>query len=219
MREAADAAAVVVLALPWTEAAEAVPTLGPLAGKIVIECMNSLALRDGVLLLERGFATSAGETVAEWLPAARVVKTLNQVGAAVMADTSGFATPPVMFMASDHAEAKTTVAGLLADLGFEPLDAGNLIQARYLEPYAMVWINQSLYQGKRAPLGIRCPHPRGAIRLALRTEHRERRTRQQRLLRHAHCPDRNRALLGADAPFPSDGRLVRGRVELHACEA
>ena len=151
VREAADAAAVVVLALPWTAAAEAIATLGPLAGKIVIDCMNPLTLRDGVLVLERGFTTSAGETVAEWLPGARVVKTLNQVGAAVMADTSGFVAPPVMFMASDHADAKTTVAGLLTDLGFEPLDAGGLIQSRYLEPYAMAWINQTLYQGKSAP--------------------------------------------------------------------
>jgi predicted dinucleotide-binding enzyme len=151
VREAADAAAVVVLALPWNAAAEAIETLGPLAGKIVIDCMNPLTLRDGVLVLERGFATSAGEAVAEWLPEARIVKTLNQVGAAVMADTSGFAAPPVMFMASNHAEAKTTVAGLLADLGFEPLDAGDLIQSRYLEPYAMVWINQTLYRGKSLP--------------------------------------------------------------------
>ena len=149
--EAAAAAAVIVLALPWNAAAEAVQTLGPLAGKIVIDCMNPLTLRDDVLVLERGFTTSAGETLAEWLPAARIVKTLNQVGAAVMADTSGFAAPPVMFMASDHADAKATVAGLLADLGFEPLDAGNLIQSRYLEPYAMVWINQTLYQGKSLP--------------------------------------------------------------------
>ena len=149
--EAAAAAAVIVLALPWNAAAEAVQTLGPLAGKIVIDCMNPLTLRDDVLVLERGFTTSAGETLAEWLPAARIVKTLNQVGAAVMADTSGFAASPVMFMASDHADAKTTVAGLLADLGFEPLDAGDLIQSRYLEPYAMVWINQTLYQGKSLP--------------------------------------------------------------------
>lgn len=145
---AAEAAQVVVLALPWTAAAEAVKTLGPLCGKIVIDCMNPLALRDGVLVLERGFSSSAGETVAQWLPQARVVKTLNQVGADVIADTSGFAFAPVMFMAGDDPDAKATVAALLRELGFEPLDAGALSQSRYLEPFAMVWINQALYQGK-----------------------------------------------------------------------
>jgi predicted dinucleotide-binding enzyme len=32
-------------------------------------------------------------------------------------------------------------------LGFEPLDAGALKQARILEPLAMVWINQALMRG------------------------------------------------------------------------
>ena len=150
-REAAEAAAVVVLALPWSTAAAAVAALGPLAGTIVIDCMNPLAMREGVLVLERGFTRSAGEAVAAWLPEARIVKTLNQVGADVMADTRGFVVPPVMFMASDHPDAKATVAGLLRDLGFDPLDAGGLRQSRHLEPYAMVWINQTLYQGKHSP--------------------------------------------------------------------
>ncbi len=147
-RAAAEAAQVVVLALPWSVAAEAVRALGPLAGKIVIDCMNPLTLRNGMLALELGFSNSAGETVAEWLPQARIVKTLNQVGADVMGNTSGFAVAPAMFMAGNDADAKIAVAGLLRDLGFEPLDAGALEQSRYLEPYAMVWINQSLYQGK-----------------------------------------------------------------------
>lgn len=163
-REAAEAAAVVVLALPWSTAAAAVAALGPLAGTIVIDCMNPLAMREGVLVLERGFTRSAGEAVAAWLPEARIVKTLNQVGAAVMADTRGFERPPVMFMASDHADAKATVASLLRDLGFEPLDAGGLLQSRYLEPYAMVWINQTLYQGKLSPwaLAALTPAPRSS---------------------------------------------------------
>ncbi|MGH8260999.1 MAG: NADPH-dependent F420 reductase, partial [Steroidobacteraceae bacterium] len=66
----------------------------------------------------------------------------------VMADTSGFVSRPVMFMAGNDDTAKATVARLLADLGFEPHDAGELSQSRILEPFAMVWINQALYRGK-----------------------------------------------------------------------
>jgi 8-hydroxy-5-deazaflavin:NADPH oxidoreductase len=146
--EAAAAGDVVILALPWSAAEAAVKSLGGLDGKVVIDCMNPLAMRNGVLALDRGFETSAGETVAGWLPKARVVKTLNQVGAEMMASNADLAHRPVMFLAGDDASAKATAAGLLTDLGFEPLDAGDLTKARILEPFAMVWINQALIRGK-----------------------------------------------------------------------
>jgi hypothetical protein len=146
--QAADAAEVVVLALPWPAAESAVKALGTLKDKIVIDCMNPLAMRDGKLGLERGFDTSGAETLARWIPDARIVKTLNQVGADLMDDNATLPYRPVMFMAGNDAAAKTTVSTLLTDLGFEPEDAGDLTKARLLEPYAMVWINQALVQGK-----------------------------------------------------------------------
>lgn len=147
-QQAAAAADIVILALPWAAAETAVAGLGNLSGKVVIDCMNPLGMRDGALGLLLGFDTSGAEQLARWLPGARIVKTLNQVGAEVMADTSGFAVPPVMFMAGDDQEAKTIVAGLLTDLGFDPHDAGALRQARLLEPFGMVWINQAILRGK-----------------------------------------------------------------------
>jgi predicted dinucleotide-binding enzyme len=36
----------------------------------------------------------------------------------------------------------------LHDLGFEPLDAGDITKSRFLEPFAMVWINQAILRGK-----------------------------------------------------------------------
>ena len=145
--EACDGADVIVLALPWGAAEQAVASLGDLVGKIVVDCMNPLAMQDGRLALDRGFTASGGEAVASWLPDARIVKTLNQVGANIMADTTTFSTPPVMFLAGDDDDAKAAVATLLSDLGFEPLDAGDLRQSRLLEPFGMVWINQSLFRG------------------------------------------------------------------------
>ncbi len=144
---AAAAAEVVVLALPWSAAETAVKGLGDLAGKVVIDCMNPLAMGPHGLGLDRGHSTSGGETVAGWLPGARVVKTLNQVGAEVMADATGFAHPPVMFLAGDDPDAKAVATGLVRDLGFEALDAGALHQARILEPFGMVWINQAMLRG------------------------------------------------------------------------
>lgn len=146
--EAAASGEIVVLALPWQATEGAVKALGGLNGKIVIDCMNPLTMQNGALTLDRGFTTSGAETLAGWIPQARIVKTLNQVGADLMADASSLPHRPVMFMAGSDAAAKTAVAGLLGDLGFEPLDAGDLTKARLLEPFGMVWINQALVQGK-----------------------------------------------------------------------
>ena len=145
---AASAADIVILALPWTVAEAAVKSLGTLTGKTVIDCMNPLGIVDGALSLTIGHTTSGGEMVARWLPGAHVVKTLNQVGAEIMAQNAHLPHRPVMFMAGDSEKAKAEAAALLHDLGFEALDAGGLQKARLLEPFAMVWINQAMFRGK-----------------------------------------------------------------------
>jgi predicted dinucleotide-binding enzyme len=147
-QDAAAVADIVILALPWAAAEAAVNGLGDLSGKIVIDCMNPLGMVDGAFSLTVGHTTSGGEIVQGWLPSAHVVKTLNQVGAEIMADNSGLPLRPVMFMAGNDDAAKTQVAVLLTDLGFEALDAGDITKARILEPYALVWINQALMRGK-----------------------------------------------------------------------
>lgn len=146
-KDAAREGNVVVLALPWSVAENAVKSLGDLQGKIVMDCINPLAMKDGALGLERGYSTSGGEAVASWLPGAKVVKTFNQVGAEMMMEGARFETRPAMFLAGDDENAKSIVSPLVGELGFEALDAGALKQARILEPLAMVWINQALIRG------------------------------------------------------------------------
>src|SRR5437870_4932717 len=70
--DAAASAEVVVLALPWQAAESAVKALGPLTDKIVIDCMNPLAMKNGKLGLERGFDTSGAETLAGRIPDAGI---------------------------------------------------------------------------------------------------------------------------------------------------
>ncbi|MFN7265409.1 MAG: NADPH-dependent F420 reductase [Phenylobacterium sp.] len=147
-RDAVAEAEIVILALPWPAAEAAVASLGSLSGKTVIDCMNPLGMVDGVLTLTVGHNTSGGEILAGWLPEAFVVKTLNQVGAELMADNSDLPHRPVMFMAGNDDDAKARVATVLEDLGFEALDAGGIERSRLLEPLAMVWINQAIFRGK-----------------------------------------------------------------------
>ena len=146
--EAVAGADATALALPWQAVPAALAELGGLAGRLVIDCTNPLCMVDGQLGLVLGHSDSGGEQVQALLPAARVVKTLNQVGAEMMADNAGLPHRPVMFMAGNDQAAKMLVAGLLADLGFDPLDAGPIGVSRLLEPFGMMWIHQALLRGK-----------------------------------------------------------------------
>jgi predicted dinucleotide-binding enzyme len=138
----------IVLATPWPATEAAVRQLGDLAGKIIVDCTNPLTSGAGGLALALGFETSGAERVASWAKGARVFKTLNQTGAENMAKGSDFATKPAMFVAGDDEDGKRRVMQLVGDLGFEPLDAGPLKQARLLEPLAMLWIDQALIRGR-----------------------------------------------------------------------
>lgn len=145
---ATAAGAVIILALPWGVAESATKALGSLKDKTVIDCMNPLGMVDGALGLTVGHTTSGGEIVQGWLPDTYVVKTLNQVGAEIIARNDHLPHRPVMFMAGNADGAKSQAAMLLTDLGFAALDAGDLTRSRLLEPLGMVWINQALFRGE-----------------------------------------------------------------------
>ena len=99
--EAVKDAEVVVIATPWSVAEAAIKSLGSLAGKIVIDCMNPPGTGPDGLQLVLGFDTSAGEQVASWASAAFVFKTLNTTGASNMAKAAGYQVKPVMLVAGD----------------------------------------------------------------------------------------------------------------------
>lgn len=146
-KEAAALGEILLLALPWSAVEAALRDLGDLTGKIVVDCTNPIARGPQGMGLAIGHSTSGGEYVQGLCPGARVVKTLNQVGAEIMADTGRLPHPPVMFMAGNDNAAKEAVAQMLTALGFEALDAGDLTKARLLEPFGLVWINQSILRG------------------------------------------------------------------------
>jgi len=145
--EAAAGAEVILLSTPWNATIETARSLGNLAGKIVIDCTNPLAMGPDGLNLAFGHTTSAGEQVAEAAPGAAVFKTLNQTGSDNMAAAKSFAPAPAMFVAGDDAAKKPVVMGLLKEIGFDAIDAGPLRNARLLEALAMLWIDQAMKRG------------------------------------------------------------------------
>jgi predicted dinucleotide-binding enzyme len=141
--DAAKTADVIVLAVPWTVLPAVIESLGSLDGKIVVDVTNpliadlSLAINDD---------DSAGETVAELAPGARVVKAFNTTGAGNMANGRYPGGKLMMPIAGDDADAKKIVMSLANDLGFEAVDVGPLAMSRYLEPLAVVWLKLAYAQ-------------------------------------------------------------------------
>ena len=153
----ADAAAhgdVVVLTTPWGSATEdAIRNCGDLQGKILFDCTNPL--KPGLSGLALGHDTSAGEQVAAWAAGARVVKIFNTTGSNNMENPDYGGQPVTMFYAGDDAAAKQAAHQLAGDIGFEPIDAGPLANARLLEPLAMLWIYLAYPGGQGREIAFR----------------------------------------------------------------
>ncbi len=145
--EAVKFGEVVVLAVPWTQAKDALNSAGPFNGKILIDCTNPLKPDLSGLAVEPN--TSAGEEVAKMAKDARVVKAFNTTFAALMQSESRMfgSMRPVDFYCGDDDSAKAVVSGLIRETGLEPVDAGPLMSARYLEPMAMLIIQLGYVRG------------------------------------------------------------------------
>jgi 8-hydroxy-5-deazaflavin:NADPH oxidoreductase len=136
---------VVVLATPWTAVRDMPGVATDWSGKILIDCTNPL--RSDFTWLEDDYEVSGAERIAAWATGAAVFKTLNHTGANNMANPAYPGGTPVMFVCGDDAAAKPTVLKLVAELGFEAVDAGPLRVARLLEPLAMLWIRLAMTEG------------------------------------------------------------------------
>jgi hypothetical protein len=145
---AARAADAILLATPWGATEAVLQSAGDLAGKLLLDATNPLTMGPQGMALAIGHTTSAGERVAGWAKGASVFKTLNTIGFNNMENSAGYPLKPVMFFAGDDAGKRETVAALLRDLGFEPVDAGPLSNARLLEPHAMLWIDLAMKRGQ-----------------------------------------------------------------------
>jgi predicted dinucleotide-binding enzyme len=151
--EAAAHGEVVALATPWQAAREALQGAGALSGKVLLDCTNPL--KADLSGLELGHTTSGGEQVAASASGARVVKIFNTTGFNNMADPHYGEGAATMFFAGDDAAAKAVATRLAADLGFDPVDVGPLVQARLLEPLALLWIYLALVRGEGRDIAFR----------------------------------------------------------------
>lgn len=128
---AARDADVIIIATPYSEAVGALREIGDLNGKVVVDITNPLTPDFSGTTI--GFTTSAAEEIQKAFPGARVVKAFNTVFAQLLAGSE----PVPVYIAGDDHEAKKLVQQLVTDIGFKPVDAGLLKNARHLEPLAV----------------------------------------------------------------------------------
>lgn len=139
--EAVQGADAVVLAVPYGVLETVAEEIAPEAsGKIVIDVTNPLREDYSGLATEGG--PSGAERLQTRLPGAHVVKAFNTVFASNQDKGEVDEVQLDGFVAGDDPESKEKVMGLLADIGFRPIDTGPLLSARYLE--AMGYLNIAL---------------------------------------------------------------------------
>ena len=151
--EAASWGEIIVIAVPYGAVGDVAKELGSAAdGKVVLDVTNAISASGE---LATGFSTSGAEELQKELPKANVVKAFNTVFAANQSTGKVGKETLTLFVAGDQAKAKRTVMQLGKDIGFEPVDAGPLKAARYLEPMAMLMINIGYDLGMGTCIGYR----------------------------------------------------------------
>ncbi len=152
--DAAEFGEIAIVATPFgDETKRLLASMKSLASKIVIDITNPLT--PDYMNLTVGHTTSAAEQIAAVLPGAKVVKAFNHTFAQVLQGGPEYrgGTPVVLFC-GDDAAAKKTVADLIGSLGFQAVDVGPLMAARFLEPTGEVMIRLGYAQGRGTNIAL-----------------------------------------------------------------
>src|SRR6185312_12141142 len=150
-REAVQDAGAVLLAIHWSRLDDVLEQAGDLKSKVVISC--SLPMNDANTELVVAHTSSGAEELAKKVPGAHVVSAFNTVPSEVLFGTYEVrrkSRKPSLIYCGDHRRSKEVAATLIADAGFDPLDAGPLRLARYSEPFALL-VAELAYEGKQGP--------------------------------------------------------------------
>jgi len=150
-REAAQEADALLLAVHWSRMDHVLNQAGDLSGKVVVTC--SLPMNDDDTGLVVAHTSSGAEELARKIPKARVVAAFNTVPSEVLFgvyEARRKAGRPSLVYCGDDRKSKELAAGLIRDVGFDPMDAGPLRIARYTEPFGLL-VAQLAYEGKGGP--------------------------------------------------------------------
>jgi predicted dinucleotide-binding enzyme len=150
-REAAAGAHAVLLAVHWSRMEDVLHQAGDLSDKPILTC--SLPMNEDNSDFVVAHTSSGAEELAKKIPEGKVVGAFNTVPSEVLFGVYGArrrASRPSLVYYGDDKGAKNVAAGLIRDVGFEPVDAGPLRIGRYAEPFAML-VAQLAYEQEGGP--------------------------------------------------------------------
>jgi predicted dinucleotide-binding enzyme len=149
--EAAAGADAVIVAVHWARVDDVLAQAGKLTGKAVLTCSLPMSKDDSRMVL--GHSTSGAEALAAKVPRAHVVSAFSTAPSEVLFHVfkrRRRGTPPDLVYCGDHKGAKRRAARLIRDVGFNPVDLGELSAARYVEPFSLL-LAQVAYSRSRNP--------------------------------------------------------------------
>ncbi|PYM04689.1 MAG: transmembrane reductase oxidoreductase [Candidatus Rokuibacteriota bacterium] len=142
---------VLLLAVHWSRLEDVLKQAGDLAGRVIVSCSLPMNANDTDLVLAH--TTSGAETLAKKVRRARVVAAFSTVPSEVLFgvfEAKRKARRPSLVYCGDDQDAKEVAAGLIRDVGFDPVDVGPLRIARYTEPFSLL-VARLAYEGDRGP--------------------------------------------------------------------
>lgn len=149
--EAARDAAALLLAVHWSRVDDVLRQAGDASGKVIVSCTMPMNADDTDLVIAH--TSSGAEALAQKVPNALVVSAFGTVPSEVLFDVFAArrkSNRPSLVYCGDDARAKKLAAGLIRDVGFDPVDAGPLRMARSLEPFTLL-IARLAYETKGGP--------------------------------------------------------------------
>jgi NADPH-dependent F420 reductase len=139
--ETAVSGDIVVLAVPYPAVASVLEQRGAqLEGKIVVDITNPLNFETFDELTVPSDSSAAAEIAAK-LPGSKVVKAFNTTFAGTLAAGEVGDLTTTVLIAGDDADAKSTLAGVVASGGLKAIDAGALKRAREMEALGFLQIS------------------------------------------------------------------------------
>lgn len=145
--DAAKFGDLLIVAVNWAGIEDALHHARPeAAGKVVIDLTNPLEfVGTSEPALAVGHDMSGGEIVQQLLPDSNVVKTLNIINHAHMAQPQYFEGTPAMFLCGNNPSAKESVGVVLKALGWHDVtDLGDITKSRLLEPLCLLWVTYGM---------------------------------------------------------------------------
>jgi predicted dinucleotide-binding enzyme len=149
--EAAREADAVLLAVHWSRVDDVLTQAGDLSGKVIVTCSLPMNADDTELVVAH--TSSGAEELAKKARKARVVSAFGTVPSEVLFgvyEARGRAARPSLVCCGDDDGAREIAGRLIRDVGFDPVDAGPLRIARYMEPFSLL-VAQLAYEGKGGP--------------------------------------------------------------------